>query len=285
MARKGRLTTMMAKIELIADEYTGYWPLTEKQVYYLFLKEGNPEGQPVDMEDLYSIMKGWYPCDVDPDALINCVPSLKGSFLPYRSLKDRKTDYRNRMMEHVSAIPDFEIWKDQENHVELWVNDPEITDFLRMHMHHEIRVPIHDCSRLFGPGPLTEAKARLDYMRSIEGKSSIVLYLASLDYSGRERLTQLQTLFKGKVDRFERIGINEEHITDLPAKSAAFCDDNELRQDRLFQKECGLPGVIPSMPSNLRAVKYGGGCHRAILRHGKVSPREGCPVAEGARRR
>ena len=61
MTRKGRLTTMMAKIDMIADEYTGYWPLTEKQVYYLCLKEGNPEGEPVDMEDLYSIMKGGIP--------------------------------------------------------------------------------------------------------------------------------------------------------------------------------------------------------------------------------
>ena len=242
MTRKRRLTTMMDKIDLIADEYTGYWPLTEKQVYYLFFKEGNPQGQPVNMEELYSIMKGWYPSDVDPDALINCVPSLKGSFIPYRSLKDRRTDYRNGVLEHVSAIPDFEIWKDQKNHVELWVNDPEITNFLRMHMHREIRVPIHDCSRLFSPGSLTEAKARLDYMRQIEGKSSVVLYLASLDYSGRERLNQLQVLFVDKVDRFERIGINEDHITDLFGKCAAFCDDNELMQDRVFQKESGLEG-------------------------------------------
>jgi len=241
MTKKARVTTMMAKIQVIADEYTGYWPLTEKQIYYLLLKEGSPGVNLLDIEDLYSMMKGWYPCGVDPDAFINCVPSLNGSFLPYQSLQDQKTGYRNHMMEHVSAIPDFELWKDQENHVELWVNDPEITDFLRIHMKQEIRVPIHDCSRLLRPGPLTEAKARLDYMRSVEGKSSIVLYLASLDYSGRERLAQLHTLFRGKVDRYERIGINEEHITDLAAKSAAFCDDNELREDRLFQKECGLP--------------------------------------------
>jgi len=224
-------------ISEIIDQYAVYWPLTEKQIYYLLLKEGRLGTELVDLEQLYGIAS-IYPCPVDPDGLINCSPSLHGSFLPYASLRDRKKGYRRCVMYHLSAVPDFEIWRDQENHVELWVNDPAITDFLRINrIEGEMHVPIHDCSRLLGLGPLTEARARLHYMRAVEGKSRVVLYLANLDYSGRERLKHMQTHFSGCVDQFDRIGINTEHTEDLPPKSGIGCDDDELKNDRVFLEE------------------------------------------------
>jgi hypothetical protein len=228
-------------IGYIIDQYAAYWPLTEKQIHYLLLAEGTPETELVDIEEQLYGVADMYECETDPDGAINCYPSLHGSFLPYASVQHRKKDYRKRMMEHLSAVPDFEIWRDQQHHVELWVNDPDITDFLRNNRSRwEIQMPIHDCGRLLNPGPLTETDARLRYMKYIEGKSTVVLYLANLDYSGRERLKQMQRVFRG-VARFDRIGINAEHTEGLLPKSAMGRPRKELKDDRLFQKESSLP--------------------------------------------
>ena len=67
-----------------------------------------------------------------------------------------------------------------------------------------------------------------------------MLYLANLDYSGRERLKQMQRVFRG-VARFDRIGISAEHTEGLLPKSAMGRPRKELKDDRLFQKESSLP--------------------------------------------
>ena len=150
--------------------------------------------------------------------------------------------YRRQVVERACAIPVFEIWKEQKNHVELWVDDAELTEFLRIHMDQEIPVPVYDAQLFLNPGPFIEMQARLDYMRKVERKSIIVLYLGDFDLGGFETQTALESALGDQVDGMLRIGMNHEHTTGLPRKPALLSDIDRRKDDRLFEKQFGYKG-------------------------------------------
>jgi hypothetical protein len=145
--------------------------------------------------------------------------------------------YRRQVVERACAIPPFEIWKEQKNHVELWVDDAELTEFLRIHMDQEIPVPVYDAQLFFDPGPFIEMQARLEYMRKVEGKSIIVLYLG-----GFETQSALESALGDQVDAMLRIGMNHEHTAGLPRKPVLIYDIDRRKDDRQFEKQFGYKG-------------------------------------------
>src|SRR5208283_2255785 len=228
--------------EAISQAYPDYWPLTLNQVYYYLLKMGKIGDGDIDWLGCRAI--GTNMCDdkIDPRVFINRSRGPESPFLEFSSLNDRKVGYRRQVVERVCAIPVFEIWKEQKNHVELWVDDAELTEFLRIHMDQEIPVPVYDAQLFFDPGPFIEMRARLDYMRKLERKSIIVLYLADFDLDGFETHTALETALGDQVDAMVRIGMKLEHTASLPHKPVLFCDKERREDERQFEKQFGCKG-------------------------------------------
>ena len=113
---------------------------------------------------------------------------------------------------------------------------------MRIHLNEEIGAPIFDANRFCDAGPLEEARARLDYMKNVEGKSIVVLTLADFGFSGFETHFQLKKLFEDQIDEITRIGINEEQILHLPRKPRHLLDAQQREEERLFQKQFGHGG-------------------------------------------
>ena len=228
--------------ETISKAYPDYWPLTEQQMYYYLLRKGKLGTEEADLIEYWGLIDNWRLEQVDQRIFINHSPTLESPFLHCQSTKDRKMEYRRHVIENVTAVPDFEIWKDQDIYVELWVDDDALSEFLRLHMNKGVRIPIYNAGHILFPGPLAEAKARLDYMKNIEDKCVVVLYLGDLDSHAYEGYMYRRAAFSGRVDLYDRIGVNREHISRLPPKPPVLDHDNRPKQDRLFQKEIGDNG-------------------------------------------
>lgn len=239
---KKALGNLKDMAEAISKAYPDYWPLTLNQVYYYLLKMGKIGDGGIDWLGYQAVSTSTCDDKIDPRVLINHSPGPESPFLEFRSQEDRKVTYRRQVVARACAIPAFEIWKEQKNHVELWVNDAELTEFLRIHMDQEIPVPVYDTQLLFDPGPFIEMRARLDYMRKVERKSIIVLYLSDFDLDGFETHTALKTPLEGEVDAMVRIGMNHEHTAGLPRKPALFYDTDRLKDERQFEKQLGCKG-------------------------------------------
>ena len=89
---------------------------------------------------------------------------------------------------------------DQDIYVELWVDDDALSEFLRLHMNEGVRIPIYNAGHILFTGPLAEAKARLDYMKNIEDKCVVVLYLGDFDPHAYEGYMYRRAAFSGRVD-------------------------------------------------------------------------------------
>lgn len=242
MKRKRAEVTAAEIADAISKAYPDCRPLTEDQVYYYLIKTGKLGRGEADFSGYRGMINNWGDEKVSTGIFLNHSPGFESPFLKIRSVEDRKINHRKHLIERITAIPDFEIWKDQDNHVELWVDDEAVTEFLRIHHNDEIRVPIHDAGRFYDPGPLDEAKARLDYMKNVEDKSIVILTLTDYDVSGFETHFQLKELFEEQIDEMTRIGVNEEQIRHLPRKPRHLVSAERRKEERLFQKEFGHKG-------------------------------------------
>ena len=139
-----------------------------------------------------------------------------------------------------STESDFEPRTD-ESHLELWVDDAALTEFLSFHSEKFMGIPVYDAGRLQNILAAREVKDRFAHMQKTKDRLPVVLFLADLDAAGHQRYEALTDLF-GDYANFDRVGINVEHVSGLLSKPAILCDDKELKEDGFFAKELSLPG-------------------------------------------
>ena len=206
-------------VEVICEAYPGYWPLTREQICYFLFRKVEAE-----CSGFWGMMGRSFPYDTYLRELLDL--GLDGPPFPKEIPKSEYLSESDRT---------------SENHLELWVDDTALTEFLRFHSRKFTGIPVYDAGRLQNIFAAREVKDRLARLQETTNRLPVVLFLADLDAAGHQRCEALTDLY-GDCVHFDRLGINVKHVSGLLCKPRILCDDKELTEDGFFATELSLPG-------------------------------------------
>ena len=206
-------------VEVIREAYPGYWPLTREQICYFLFRKAEAE------------RSGFW--------------DMMGRSFPYETYLHKLLDRGLGGPPFPKEIPESECLDESdrtsESHLELWVDDAALTEFLRFHSRKFTGIPVYDAGRLQNIFAAREVKDRLARLQETTSRLPVVLFLADLDAAGHQRYEALTDLY-GDCVHFDRVGINVKHVSGLVCKPRILCDDKELAEDEFFATELSLPG-------------------------------------------
>jgi hypothetical protein len=209
-------------VEIICEAYPGYWPLTREQIcYFLFRKVETGRSAPTSFQEA---MDRRFPYDAYLRKFLD--RSLDGPLFPEEIPKSECPDESDRT---------------SESHLELWVDDAALTEFLCFHTRKFTGIPVYDAGRFQNVFAARAVKDRFAHLRNTTNRLPVVLFLADLDAAGHQRYEALTDLY-GDCVHFDRVGINVKHVSSLLSKPPILCDDRELTEDGFFATELSLPG-------------------------------------------
>ena len=238
-------------VEVIRETYPGYWPLTREQIcYFLFRKVETGHSAPTSFQE------------------------MMGRSFPYdaylRKFLDRGLDDPPFPKEIPKSECLSESYRTSESHLELWVDDAALTEFLIFQCRKFTGIPVYDAGRLQNIFAAREVKDRFARLRKAADRFPVVLFLADLDAAGHQRYEALTDLY-GDCAHFDRVGINAKHASGLLSKPRILCADKELTEDGFFATELSLPGCYsPSAlepPTLVEMVCHAVNLHRMWAFH------------------
>jgi hypothetical protein len=238
-------------VEIICEAYPGYWPLTREQIcYFLFRKVEAGRSAPTSFQEA---MDQRFPYDTYLRKFLDRV--LDGPPFPAENPKPECLSESDRI---------------SESHLELWVDDAALTEFLYFHTRKFIRIPVYDAGMFQNVFAAREVKDRFARLRKTTHRFPVVLFLADLDAAGHQRYEALTNLY-GDRAHFDRVGINVKHASGLLSKPRVLCDDKELTEDGFFAMELSLPGCYSlsavEPPALVEMVCYAVDLHRMWASH------------------
>jgi len=238
-------------VEIICEAYPDYWPLTREQIcYFLFRKVEAGRSAPTSFQEM---MDRRFPYDTYLRKFLD--RSLDGPLFPEEVPKWECFDESDRT---------------SESHLELWVDDAALTEFLCFHTRKFTGISVYDAGRLQNILAAREVKDRFARLRKATDRFPVVLFLADLDAAGHRRYEALTDLY-GDCAHFDRVGVNVKHTFGLLSKPRILCEDRELTEDGFFAEELSLPGCYSlsalEPPALVEMVCHAVNLHRMFAFH------------------
>lgn len=253
-------------IVIAADELCQMWPLIPEQIFYRLAKNNKIPNNGESFDDFLTEAYHHVISDrIGPEVFIGKQEDFHESFLHYESIEERKASFRNQILNHVLSIPQFVIWHGQPKHVEVWVEGSDIANFLRAHIRKDLPVEICEANHILEPGICEKTWARLDFIREVEEKQCIALYLGELSDWGMDLFGDIQERYEYRVERFDRLGVNREHLDRLLISPCYVFEDEDgdeldkeyMEHSKQFMRELDLKGfysLYSFEPSELVAL-------------------------------
>ncbi|MCX5814485.1 MAG: hypothetical protein NT178_18375 [Proteobacteria bacterium] len=195
-----------------------YRSLTNKQIYYLLAKEGLIE------HTWGSYMRHIFPQTRDDGFAIDTVKkygescskiSRETGYYGINANLLNPKKYLSIQVRNSLNLPSFELWSHQRYCIELWVEHPDLAEYIRNEIGNPRQVRVCHANDIFSERKLRDAYKRFEEMSLREPKEFVILYLGNWGAAGRKMYECVAKQFSNRVSLIRHIGINFEHIPNI----------------------------------------------------------------------
>lgn len=252
--------TVVATIEGYAD----IWPITQEHVFYRLVKDGVVENTSQAFEAVTKIAID-YTERVESYLRPFVAGGYNTAYWSHKMFKHRQPSIWPGLMDKAHDIPDV---MDAPRHIEVWTDDPGLTNFVIMHARRDVVFEVHHVSGLLCcHNCMAETKGRLGSKDSYE--VNVVLYLGGLDKGSLALYKDICSAFQSDVAFFDRIGLNMDHVAGM-VQMPDYVNGIDPNEEEAFRKEFGLSGSYS--PLALEPAELIGLVDSSIERHLEGQP-------------